>query len=132
MQNVGLLVSQDLQQRGIGRRIEFVPRQIRDVDAEFFERVGGKIFPAQADQRHVEAAVVESRNHPREQTLDAVHARSFPPEVNADVNDVQAAHNRPSWRYQSAVRLIPSSRSTLGEKPSSVRARMVSKARLFV
>ena len=115
---------------------------IGDVDAELLERVFGQILPAQADQRDVEARLVEARNHPREQALHAVHARPLPAEVIADVDDVQTdgvrdpgsglAHSRPSLRYQSAVRWMPSSRSTFGAKPSSVRARVVSKARLLV
>ena len=65
--------------------------EVGDVDAERFERVFGQILLAQADQRDVEPRRVEARNHPREQPLDAVHARSFPAEVIADVDDVETS-----------------------------------------
>ena len=41
-------------------------------------------------------------------------------------------HNSPCSRYQTAVRRMPSSNVTWGAKPSSVRARVVSNARLLV
>jgi hypothetical protein len=53
--------------------------------------VSSEILLPQADERHVEAARVEARDHPREQPLHAVHARPFPPQVVADVDDVQRA-----------------------------------------
>src|SRR3712207_9276839 len=61
--------------------------------AELLQCVFRQILAAQADQRHVEAALVESRDHPGEETLHAVHSRAFPSKVVADVNDVQTCHN---------------------------------------
>ena len=37
------------------------------------------------------ALLVEARDHPRKQALDAVHARPLPAEVIADVDHVEAA-----------------------------------------
>ena len=66
--------------------------QIGDVDAERVERLLGEILLPEADERHVESRRVESRNHPREQALHAVHARSFPAEMIADLQDVDLSH----------------------------------------
>ena len=79
-------------QRGQRRRIELRLVQIGDVDAERVERFFGEILLAQADERHVESCGIEARNHPREQPLHAVHARPFPSEVIADLQNANLVH----------------------------------------
>ena len=90
VQDVDLLAVDDLQQRRQRRGIELRPVQVLDVDAEAVERLLGQVLLSQADQRDVEAGRVEPRDHPREQALDAVHARAFPPQVIAHLQDVQS------------------------------------------
>jgi hypothetical protein len=102
MDDVRFLLAQHLQQFRIGPRVELLPAQVGYVDTELLQRILGQIFPAQADQRHLEAAAVEARNHPCEKAFDAVHARSLPAEVIADVHDVQLLHRRHSAREHAA------------------------------
>ena len=64
MQDVDLLAVDDLQQRGQRQRIELRLVQVRDVDAERFERFLREILLPQADERDIEALAVETRNHP--------------------------------------------------------------------
>ncbi len=90
--DVGLLVAQHAEQRRERSRIELVPAHVGDVDAKLLERLLRQILPAQADERHVVARAIEARNHPREQPLDAVHPRSLPAEMVADVDHVQRTH----------------------------------------
>ena len=92
MEDVDLLAVDDLQERGQRRGIELRLVQIRDVDAERVERFLRQILLAQADERDVEARGIEARNHPGEQALDAVHARPFPSEVIADLQNANLVH----------------------------------------
>ena len=103
--DVGLSPIELLQESRQRRRVELRPVHIRDVDPQFVERIVREVALAQADERHVEPRAIEARNHPREEALDAVHARPGPTEVIADMNDVEGtAHNKPWARYQTAVR----------------------------
>jgi hypothetical protein len=89
MKHVGLLAVDDRQERRQRHRIELRSLEIRDVDAERFERFLREVPFPQADQRHGKACRVEARNHPAEEPLDAVHPRALPTEVIADLQDFQ-------------------------------------------
>ena len=135
MNDVGLAPIELLQQRRQRRRIELRPMQVGDVDAELVERVRRQVALAQADERNVEPLAVEARDHPREQPLDAVHARTGPPEVVADVDDVQGGA---SVSQQTACRGTTQRSGDAGPRgrspdcsPAPARARVVSKARLL-
>ncbi len=91
VQDVDPLAIDDLQQRRQRQRIELAALEVGDVDAQLLERFLGEVFLAQADERDAEPLAVEARNHPAEQPLDAVHPRSLPAEVIADLQDVQRA-----------------------------------------
>ncbi len=91
MHDVGSLVLQHLEQVREGGRIELVPAEVGDVDAELLERVVRQVLLPQTDERGREARRVEARHHPGEQPLDPVHAGSGPPEVVAHMHDVQLA-----------------------------------------
>ena len=133
MHDVGLLPVEFAQQVQQRRRIELRLGQIGDVDPPRFQRVLGRIRLAKTDQRYVEMIPIKAGNHPGEQTLHTVHPRAWPAQVVADLDDVQrAAHSSPCSLYHAAVFEIPLARSTLGSQPISVRARVVSNARLFV
>ena len=103
--DVGLPAVELLEQRRQRRRVELRTMHVGDVDPELVERVVREIALAQADERDLEAGRVEAGDHPREEALDAVHARPGPAQVIADMDDVEgAAHNNPCARYQAAVR----------------------------
>ena len=89
VQDVDLLGVDDAEQRRERARIELRSLEIRDVDAQRVERLFREVLLSQADQRDTETVAVEPRNHPAEEALDAVHPRPFPPEVVADLEDVQ-------------------------------------------
>src|SRR6266545_496687 len=88
MQDVDLLPIDHVQERGKRRRVEPGLVQVRDVDAERLQRFFRQILLAQAHEGHVIALGIEPGNHPREQPLDPVHPRPFPPEVIADLQHV--------------------------------------------
>jgi hypothetical protein len=104
VQDVDLLAIDDLEERGQRRGIELGSVQILDIDPERVERLFGEISLAQADERDVEAGPVEAWDHPREQAFDAVHARPFPPQVIAHLEDVQRARWRRVWA--GAIRTV--------------------------
>ena len=104
VQDVDLLAIDHLQQRRQRRRIELRLVQIRDVDADRLERFLRQVLLPQADERHVVALRVEARNHPGEEPLDAVHPRSFPAEVIADLQDVQLHRFSTARRGGDALR----------------------------
>ena len=54
-------------------------------DTPFYQKVADRILEPATDI----ALAVEPGNHPAEQALDAVHPRPFPPEVVADLENVQ-------------------------------------------
>src|SRR4029453_9693172 len=58
-----------------------------DVDAQRVERLFREVLLAQADERDFESFAIEARDHPGKQPLPAVHPRSFPPEVIADLQN---------------------------------------------
>ena len=89
VQDIDLLLVDDPQHRGQGERIELPAFEIGDVDPEGVQGFFREILLPQADQGHVEARPVEAGDHPAEQSFDAVHARPFPPEVVADLQDVE-------------------------------------------
>ena len=91
VQDVDLLAIDHLEQCGQRRGIELGLVQVGDVDAERLERFLRQVLLPQADERDVEARLVEARDHPREQPLHPVHARPFPAEVIADLQDVELA-----------------------------------------
>src|SRR4029453_10425680 len=92
-----LLAVDDLQERCQRRRIELRPVQVFDVDAERVERLFRQVLLTQADQRDVEAAAIEARNHPREEPLHAVQPRAFPAEVIAHLEHVQRTAHAPAF-----------------------------------
>ena len=94
VQDVDLLAIDDAQQVAQRQRIEFRSLQVGDVDALRLERLFREVLLAQTDERDAETVGVEARNHPAEQALDAVHPRSFPAEVIADLQHVQQ-----SWTH---------------------------------
>jgi hypothetical protein len=94
VQDVDLLAVDDAQEVAQRHRIELRPLQVGDVDPLRLERLFRQIFLAQTDERDAETVGVEARNHPAEQALDAVHPRSFPAEVIADLQHVQQ-----SWTH---------------------------------
>ena len=103
--DVGLSPIELLQNGRQRRRVELRPVHVGHVDPQLVERIVREVALTQADERHGEPGTIEPRNHPREEALDAVHARPGPPEVIADMNDVEGtAHNNPWARYQAAVR----------------------------
>src|SRR3954451_4875756 len=63
--------------------------QVLDLDAERVERFLRHVALAKAHEGDVEARLVEPRDHPCEQALDAVHAGTVPPEVIADLQHVE-------------------------------------------
>ena len=89
MQDIDPLFVDHAHERRQRQRIEPRSLQIPDVDAERLERFFGEIFLSQAQQGDVKTVGVESREHPTEETFDAVHPRSFPPKVIADLEHVQ-------------------------------------------
>jgi hypothetical protein len=91
VQHVDALLVHDALERRPRPRIELRLLEVGDVDTERVERLLRKVALAQAHERDREARRVEARDHPGEQPLDAVHARAFPAQVVADVEDVQRA-----------------------------------------
>ena len=91
VEHIDSLAINDAQQRAERQRIEFRALQIGEIDALPLERFFRQILLAQADERDGEPAAIEPRNHPGEQTFDAVHSRAFPAEVVAHLEHVQHA-----------------------------------------
>ena len=89
MKDVRALAIHQLQERGERHRVELRTLEIRDVDAEGLERLFRQIASSQAEQLHGEACRIEARDHPAEESLDPMHARSLPAEVIADLQDVE-------------------------------------------
>ena len=89
MEHIDLLAIDDVEQRRQGHRVELRPLQVGDVDAQLLQRLLREVFLAKAHERDVEPFAIEPRDHPREQALDAVHPRSFPAKVIADLQHVE-------------------------------------------
>ena len=89
VEDIDLLAIDDVEQRRQGHRVELRPLQVGDVDAQLLQRLLREVFLAKAHERHVEPFAIEPRDHPREQALDAVHPRSFPAKVIADLQHVE-------------------------------------------
>jgi predicted nucleic acid-binding Zn ribbon protein len=85
VQDIDLLAIDDLEQGRQRGRIELGLVEVADVNAKRIERLFRQVPLPQADKRHLEALRIEARDHPRKEALDAVHARSLPAKVVANL-----------------------------------------------
>src|SRR5262249_41546146 len=89
MPGVDLLFVDDAEQRRQREWVELGALQVPDVDPKGVEGFLREVLLAQADERDLKPLPIEAGDHPAEQPLDAVHARPLPPEVIANLQDIE-------------------------------------------